>query len=162
MKPTDFIYSHHFKTKIKIRGHLSHDYSPRGLIRWYIYTIEDMPCKLLYVGSSQSLVARFSSHKSSCNSENLRLLAWLNTLQMGGCPNDLGRQKETLNTLVDHMDTSAEKLAAAGHIGGACDCTECYKLKVLEDKFIMRIGSLYTQGLNTREEIRRKTRVGGF
>ena len=33
---------------------------------------------------------------------------------------------------------------------------------MLEDKFIMRIGSLYTQGLNTREEIQRKTRVGGF
>ena len=163
MSPTDFIYSHHFGTKIKIRGHLSHDYSPRGLIRWFIYTIEDLPCQLLYVGSSQSPVARFSSHKSSCNSGKSKATGLAKHFINGGCPNDPGRQKQTLNfTLVDHMDTSADKLAAAGHTGGACDCSECYKLKVLEDKFIMRIGSLYTRGLNTREEIQRKTRVGGF
>ena len=99
----------------------------------------------------------------SCNSGKSKATGLAEHFINDGCPHDPGRQKQTLNfTLVDHMDTSADKLAAAGHTGGACDCSECYKLKVLEDKFIMRIGSLYTNGLNTREEIQRKTRVGGF
>ena len=123
MSPTDFIYSHHFGTKIKIRGHLSHDYSPRGLIRWFIYTIEDMPCKLLYVGSSQSPVARFSSHKSSCNSGKSKATGLAEHFINDGCPHDPGTQKQTLNfTLVDHIDMLADKLAAAGHTSGACDC----------------------------------------
>ena len=80
-----------------------------------------------------------------------------------GCPYDPGREKETLNfTLVDHMDTSEEILSAVGHTKGAyCSCSECRKLKILEDKFILKIGSLYSQGLNTRDEIQRKTRGGG-
>ena len=163
MRPTDHIYSYHFKTKIKIRGHLAHDYAPLGQIRWYIYAIEDMPCELTYVGSTQSPVARFSSHKSSANSGKSKDTGLAKHF-MKGCPYDPGRQKETLNfVLVDHMDTTVEKLAAVGHVGGvSCVCSECHKLKVLEDKFILRIGSLYSQGLNTRDEIQRKTRVGGF
>ena len=61
------------------------------------------------------------------------------------------------------MDTTVEKLAAAGHTGGAyCSCSECRKLKILEDKFMLKIGSLYSQGLNSRDEIQRKTRGGGI
>ena len=149
MRQTDHVHSYHFGTDIKIRGHLSHDYSPRGLIRWYIYTIEDVPCKLIYCGSTQSPVARFSSYKSSCNSGKSKATG-LSKHFMTGCPNDTGRQKETLNlTLVDYMDTSVEKLTAVGHTGGGCVCSECCKLKVLEDKFMLRIGSLYSHGLNS-------------
>ena len=164
MRPSDWVYSYHFKTKIKIHGYNSHDFSPPGFIRWFIYTIEDMPCKLLYTGSSQSPLARFSSHKSSANSGQSKASGLAKHFMNGGCPHDPGRGKETLNfTLVDHMDTTVEKLAAAGHTGGAyCSCSECRKLKILEDKFMLKIGSLYSQGLNSRDEIQRKTRGGGI
>ena len=164
MKPTDSVYSYHFGTKIKVHGRLSHDVSPPGFIRWYIYVIEDMPCQLLYCGSTQNPVARFSSHKSSCNNGQSKASGLAKHFMNGGCPYDPGRGKETLNfTLVDHMDTTAEKLSAVGHTGGAyCDCSECRKLKILEDKFMLRLGSLYSYGLNTREEIQRKTRGGGI
>ena len=78
----------------------------------------------------------------------------------GGCPNDLGRDKITLSfSLVDHLDTTQDELDKAGHEPGAkCKCRICGKLKILEDKFMIRTGSFYNQGLNTRDEIRRKSR----
>ena len=78
----------------------------------------------------------------------------------GGCPNDEGREKITLEvTLVDYLDTTDEELDAAGHIGGPkCVCAVCDALKQLEDKFILRTGSFYTHGLNSRNEIARKFR----
>ena len=104
MKPTDSVYSYHFGTKIKVHGRLSHDVSPPGFIRWYIYVIEDMPCQLLYCGSPQNPVGRFSSHKSSCNNGQSKASGLAKHFINGGCPYDPGRGKETLNfTLVDHM-----------------------------------------------------------
>ena len=78
----------------------------------------------------------------------------------GGCPNDPGREKQNLVfTLVDHMDTSQEELDTAGHIGGTkCKCNICAKLKTLEDKFILKMGSFYSHGLNSHDEIRKKSR----
>ena len=80
---------------------------------------------------------------------------------MAGCPNDTGKEKETLNfTLIDYLDTTEEKLQRANHIPGPkCRCNECEKLKTLEDRWILRIGSFYgSSGLNNRDEIKRKTR----
>ena len=80
----------------------------------------------------------------------------------GGCPkpNEPGREKENLTvTLVDHLDTTQEEIDAANHTGGVqCKCTICGKLKTLEDKFIVKTGSFYTHGLNSRDEIRKKSR----
>ena len=78
----------------------------------------------------------------------------------GGCENDVGRGKETLTfTLVDHLDTSDEELRLAGHIKGPqCKCDICGRLKTLEDKFILRSGTFYTHGLNTRDELRNRAR----
>ena len=46
-----------------------------------------------------------------------------------------------------------------GHEPGAkCKCHVCGKHKTLEDKFMVRTGSFYNHGLNTRDEIRRKSR----
>ena len=78
----------------------------------------------------------------------------------GGCPNDEGREKQTLSvTLVDHLDTTETELQEAGHVSGPkCVCLICGKLKQLEDKFMMKTGSFYDHGLNSRCEIKRKAR----
>ena len=48
---------------------------------------------------------------------------------------------------------------AAEHIQGPqCRCTECGKLKDLEDKWIMRLGTYEDKGLNDRNEIKSKCR----
>ena len=73
----------------------------------------------------------------------------------GGCPFDRGRDKVTLKfTLVDFLDTSQEELEKEGHTSGAkCKCRVCLKLKLLEDKFILKSGTFYRNGLNTRNEL---------
>ena len=80
---------------------------------------------------------------------------------MDGCPFDTGRDKVTLTyTLIDYYDTTEEKLKLADHVPGPkCRCTECSHLKDLEDRWIMKIGSLYgISGLNIRNEIKSKAR----
>ena len=148
------VVSLHFGTKIRIHGYLSHDYRPEGKIRWYIYQIVDEPCKLVYVGSTQSPTSRWSQHKSKANSMTSNSTGLSKHFKDGGCPNDSGRDKKTLFfTLVDHLDTTQEELDSAGHEAGPkCKCKVCEKLKVLEDKFMVRTGSLYNHGLNTRDE----------
>ena len=80
-----------------------------------------------------------------------------------GCPvgSGGGELKQLKWTIVDFMDTSEEKLASAGHLGGPkCRCTECQKLKSVEDKWICRMGTFYgNNGLNTRDEIKTRSRV---
>ena len=78
----------------------------------------------------------------------------------GGCPNDLGREKDTLSFyLVDHLDTTEEELQLAGHSRGPqCLCSVCQQLKQLEDNFILKSGTFYTHGLNTRDQVKSKAR----
>ena len=160
MEQTETVESFHFNTKIKIRGHLRHDYAPPRKIRWYIYQIVDTPCHLIYVGSTQSPTKRFLNHRSCCNSEKSNSSGLAKHFANGGCPNDLGREKDTLTfTLVDHLDTTEEELQLAGHIRGPqCRCDICQKLKSLEGKFILRSGTFYTNGLNTRDEVKNQVR----
>ena len=160
MKETETVESFHFGTKIKIRGHLRHDFSPPGKIRWYIYQIVDEPCHLIYTGSTQLPTKRFLSHKSCCNSESSQSTGLSKHFVNGGCPNDRGREKDTLTfTLVDHLDTSEEELQLAEHVRGpSCRCNICAKLKSLEDKFILQSGSFYNHGLNTRDELKNRAR----
>ena len=58
------------------------------------------------------------------------------------------------------MDVSQEDLEKAGHVKGPkCRCIECGKLKDLEDKWILKMGTFYGEGaLNSRDEIQSKTR----
>ena len=144
-----------FETKIRIHGNLAHDSAPPGKIR-----IVDKPCQLVYVGSTISPTSRFSSHKSQCNSMTSKSSGLAKHFIDGRCPNDPGREKENLVfTLVDHLDTTQDELETAGHVGGTkCKCRICGKLKTLEDKFILKTGSFYNHGLNTRDEIRQKSR----
>ena len=80
---------------------------------------------------------------------------------MDGRPADDGNLNQLRWTLVDFMDTSAQLLAGAGHVGGPrCRCSECTKLKSIEDKWICRLGTFYgAHGLNTRDEIKSRSRV---
>ena len=81
---------------------------------------------------------------------------------MEGCPNDEGdtHKKNLSFSLVDFLDTTDEKLKKANHLAGPkCRCKECMKLKELEDKWILRMGSFYgASGLNRRDEIKKKSR----
>ena len=84
---------------------------------------------------------------------------------MDGCENDLSREKNTLEiTLIDYHDTTAEVSLKAGHISGVgCSCTECKSLKDKEDRWILRVGSLYGgSGLNTRDEVKSKSRCNYY
>ena len=79
----------------------------------------------------------------------------------GGCPNNLGRGKETLRfTLIDFMDVSEEDLEKDGHEKGPkCRCRQCSKLKDIEDQWILKMGTFYGEGgLNERDEVQSKTR----
>ena len=80
---------------------------------------------------------------------------------MDGCRADDGTLNQLRLTLVDFMDTSAQQLAGAGHVGGPrCRCSECTKLKSIKDKWICRLGTFYgAHGLNTRDEIKSRSRV---
>ena len=64
-------------------------------------------------------------------------------------------------TILDHIETSTERLRDAGHQDGAgCRRGECQRLKDCEDKWIMRLGSFHApHGLNTRNEIITRSRV---
>ena len=58
--------------------------------------------------------------------------------------------------------TNKEKTEASNHKAGeGCRCSECERLKELEDKWICRLGTFHGQfGLNERDEMKRKNRVG--
>ena len=81
---------------------------------------------------------------------------------MEGCPAHVDGDLSNLSwTILDSLNTSAERLDVAGHLGGArCRCSECTRLKMVEDKWICRLGSFYgASGLNTRDEIKARSRV---
>ena len=144
----------------QIHGHLRHDLAIRDKIRWYIYCIEDLPCHKLIIGSTQNPTERWANYKSTCNKESSKS-SGLAKHFMDGCPFDKGKKKETLSfTLIDHYDTTEEKIQNAGHVQGPkCRCQECTNLKNLEDQWILKMGSFYgISGLNSRDEVKSKTR----
>ena len=159
MVEKDHVDSFHFQTSLKMHGHLAHDKIPDGHLRWFVYSIEDVPCHLRIVGSTTKPPDRWSTHKSHCNSKNSNSTGLSSHFKMG-CPNDLGREKSTLKmTLLDYYDTTEEKLIRAGHVPGPkCRCTECEKLKMKEDRWILNLGTLYNNGLNRRDEVKSKSR----
>ena len=160
MKETETIDSIHYATKFRIHGHLRHDYSPEGKIRWYVYGIIDIPCNKIIIGSTQDPCSRWANYKSSCNKQNSKSTGLAKHF-MDGCPFDTGTEKRTLNyTLVEFYDTTEEKIKEAGHVPDPrCRCRECILLKDLENKWIMKIGSLYgISGLNSRDEMKSQVR----
>ena len=109
----DHVQSFHFGIPSKIHGYLSHDKIPDGALRWFIYSIEDMPCHKRIVRSTTNPTNRWSTHKSSCNSEKSNSTGLSKHFKQG-CPNDIGRDKGTLDfTLIDFYDTTEGKLRNA-------------------------------------------------
>ena len=59
----------------------------------------------------------------------------------------MGRDKSTLGfTLLDYFDTTEEKLIHFGHLPGP----KC--------KWILKLGTFYDHGLNSRDEVKSKSR----
>ena len=82
IKERETIESQYYITKFKIHGHLRHDFSPQGKIRWFVYGIEDEPCHKVIVGSTQDPTKRWANHKTTCNKKHLKVQIWPNTLWM--------------------------------------------------------------------------------
>ena len=163
MTETTTIDSYYFSTKHKIHGYLRHDWAPQDKLRWFIYVIQDLPCGKIYTGSSQSPVARFTTHRSTCNNPQKQKHGGTGLCNhfRQGCPNDDGRDKSNLTvTLVDYHDVTMEDLLMANHEKGPqCKCRHCQKLKELEDFHILRLGSIFgPSALNRRDEIKNKAR----
>ena len=58
-----------------------------------------------------------------------------------------------------NIEVTHEKLALANHEPGPkCRCSECEKMKSLEDAWILKLGTFYERGLNTRDEVKTKSR----
>ena len=113
-----------------------------------------------YVGSTTSMTERWSNTKSRINSGK-KAGTGLETHMKELCNLNMGPDLSSIRvTLMEHMDTTHEKLTIAGHKPGpGCRCDECGKLKALEDKWICCIGSYHGAfGLNDRNEITNKIR----
>ena len=72
-----------------------------------------------------------------------------------------GKDKMNIEiSLIDHMDTTEERLRQCGHRKGNCKCIECDKLRRLENKWILRLGTFNgDSGLNDRNIINSGVRV---
>ena len=135
MEETSTVTSYYFKKKFAIHGRNVHlPASMKTKHTWFVSHVwEDTACTL--VGSTTDVCRRWASTKKACldrDSTNTGLYKHFKN----GCPADKGDGDLAYVkwTLVDFVETSAEKLVNAGHLGGAkCRCTECHKLKANDD-----------------------------
>ena len=163
MVETSTIYSPYFKRKFAIHGNNVHlPASQKSKLRWFVYCVEDTACNLIYIGSTTDICKRWASTKKACldgDSVGTGMYKHFKT----GCPagNGGGELPQLRWTILDHVETTLGKLTTAGHIGGPkCRCSECQRLKTVEDKWICRVGSFYgDSGLNTRDEVKARSRV---
>ena len=117
--------------------------------------MEDVLCRKQYIGSTTDICRRWSNTKSACNKADSNGTGLYKHFQ-DGCPNDTGVEKSHIRvTLLDFLDTTEDRLRQAGHEPGPqCRCAECQRLKRIEDKWILRMGTFYGEsGLNTRDEL---------
>ena len=163
MVETSYVISYYFGKKFAIHGRNIHlPASRKKKMRWFVYLVHDTHCQLLYVGSTMDPCSRWSSTKTACQGrkkDNTGLYKHF----MNGCPEHItsGNVRHLIYTLLDHIDTSEEKLKNANHTGGVgCRCSECQRLKDQEDKWICRLGTFHQpNGLNSRDEIKTRSRV---
>ena len=162
MVETSFVTSYYFQRRFAIHGRNIHlKASLKNKMVWFIYLIHDTERLLLYVGSTTDPCKRWSSTKSACQHRKVSNTGLYSHFK-DGCPTHLetGNLEHLTITLIDSMTTSEEKLEDAGHTGGVqCRCSECERLKSIEDKWICRLGSFHQNGLNTRDEIKSRDRV---
>ena len=72
----------------------------------------------------------------------------------------MGEINNIIISLIDFMETTDDKLQRENHKKGNCKCLECDKLRRIENKWIMRLGTFYGEsGLNGRNIINSGVRV---
>ena len=159
------VKSSHFGVKHAIAGHNIHPPATQpDKLRWFVYMEECVHPEgvFQYIGSTTSMTERWANTKSRING-NKKPGTGLETHYKEGCSQNLGPDLASVRvTLLEHMDTNHGRLASAEHQAGpGCRCTECGKLKSLEDKWICRMGTYHgVFGLNERNEITSKARSG--
>ena len=164
MVETRNVMSSHFGVKHSIAGHNVHPpASQTNKLQWLIYMEECVHPEgaFQYIGSTTSITERWSNTKSKINNRK-EASTGLESHYLGGCSQHMGPDLASVRvTLLEHMMTTHEKLTLAGHQPGpGCRCTECGKLKSLEDKWICRMGSYHGKfGLNERNEITNRVRA---
>ena len=161
MEETSTVTSYYFRRKFAIHGRNIHlPASTKKPMRWFVYVVHDLACELIYVGSTSNAAKRWAATKSAIKRKETNTGLYNHHLT---CPayQESGEFSHLTWTLVDHIDTSEEKLEEVGHTGGAkCRCSECQRLKDQEDKWICRLGSFeQPAGLNARDEIQTRVRV---
>ena len=164
------VISTHFGVKHSIAGNNVHlPATQKEKFLWFIYLLECIhpEGRYQYVGSTISVTHRWANTKSKIIS-----LASNPSLQAGtgfekhfkeGCSQYRGQALESVRvTLLETFVTNKEKTTASNHKAGeGCRCSECEKLKELEDKWICRLGTFHGQfGLNERDEMKRRSRAG--
>jgi hypothetical protein len=157
MVETSTITSPYFGRKFAIHGRNIHlSASQKKKLRWFVYVVEDVACGLIYVGSTVDPCSRLAQTKKACLDRNS-----VNKHFRDGCPAQTGDLSHLSWTLVDHIDTTEDKLTNVGHVGGAkCRCGECVRQKTVEDKWKCRLGSFHgASGLNSRDEIKARSSV---
>jgi hypothetical protein len=163
MVETSTIFSPYFNRRFAIHGHNVHlPAAQRNKLTWFVYCVEDTACNLVYIGSTVDICKRWANTKKACLDGD-SVGTGLYKHFKNGCPagNGGGELSQLRWTILDYLDTTQEKLTRVGHLGGpSCRCSECERLKCVEDKWICRMGSFYgDSGLNTRDEVKSRSRV---
>ena len=129
-------------------------------LKWFVYLEEDLLCKKQYVGSTFSITTRWANTKLRCNKRDSDLTGLYKHFR-DGCPNDTDDNKTHIRiSLIDFLTTTNDKLREAGHRKGNCKCGECDRLRRLEYKRILRLGTFNGEsGLNSRDILKNATRV---
>ena len=130
-------------------------------LQWFVYCLECLPCKVQYCGSTTSIPARWKNHKSTANLKKASS-SGISRHFAEGCPHDQDdvKKKQLRITLIDSILTSTQALTAAGHEPGPqCRCSECMRLKTVEDDWICKLGTFNGKHLNSRNEVKSKSRV---
>jgi hypothetical protein len=106
---------------------------------------KDSTCNLVYIGSTTDICKRWANTRKACLDGD-SVGTGLYTHFKNGCPagNEGGKLSQLRWTILDYLDTTQEKWTRVGHLAGpSCRCSECERLKCVEDKLICRMGSFY-------------------
>ena len=148
------VQSNHFDRKHAISGRNIHLAASNKLnLRWFFYLEECIhpTGTYQYVGSTTSMTQRWSNTKSVINSMqtrgNVQPGTRLETHFKKSCSQYSGPSLRHVKiALLEHFDTTEEKLTIANHKPGAgYGLSQCERLKLLKDKWITRMGSNHGQ-----------------
>ena len=120
-----------------------------------------MPGQAKYIGSTTNIPARWKNHKSTANTKKASC-SGISKHFSEGCPNDQNDPKklQLKITLLYSIITTPEALTEASHLPGPqCRCSECARLKSVEDDWICKMGTFFGKHLNTRNEIKSKANM---